>query len=148
MADRERHVGSVGGEIGIGDGALYFFPAEEVGAVEDDDFNVGLRGDWDNGLNAEATYHYYGSVIYPPGASFSSLAQAGLITLPNPAVGSYNLLNLRGGYRFWQQMTEAGYMRDAEVAASVFNALNDGHNEYPIGETIGRRVMAWLTLRY
>lgn len=111
-------------------------------------FNVGLRGDWDNGLNAEATYHYYGSVIYPPGASFSSLAQAGLITLPNPAVGSYNLLNLRGGYRFWQQMTEAGYMRDAEVAASVFNALNDGHNEYPIGETIGRRVMAWLTLRY
>ena len=111
-------------------------------------FNVGLRGEWDNGLNAEAFYQYYGSVIYPPGGSSNSLAQVGLTTLPNPTVGSYNLLNLRGGYRFWQQKTEAGYMREAEVAVSVFNALNDEHNEYPFGETIGRRFMAWLTLRY
>jgi iron complex outermembrane receptor protein len=107
-----------------------------------------LRGDWENGLNAEAVFHYYGSASYPPGQSFTSLSQAGLVTLPNPNVGAYNLLNLRGGYRFWEQKTEAGYMRDAEVAISAFNSLNDKHQEYPLGETIGSRVMAWLTVRY
>jgi iron complex outermembrane receptor protein len=111
-------------------------------------FNVGLRGDWDNGLSAEATYQYYGSVTYPSGGSSTSLAQAGLITLQNPTVGSYNLLNLRGGYKFWQQKTEAGYMRGAEVAISAFNSLNDKHQEYSLGETIGSRVMGWLTVRY
>jgi len=111
-------------------------------------FNIGLRGDWDNGFTAEAIYHYYGSATYPPGGSSTSLAQAGLISLPNSTVGSYNLLNLRGAYKFWQQKSEAGYLRDAEVALSVFNALNDKHQEYPLGETIGSRVMGWLTVRY
>ena len=60
---------------------------------------------------------------------------------PDPHVGSYNLLNLRGAYKFWQQKAEAGYMRDAEVAISAFNALNDEHKEHPLGDTIGRRVM-------
>ena len=39
-------------------------------------------------------------------------------------------------------------MRDAEVAISAFNALNDTHKEQPLGETIGSRVMAWLTVRF
>jgi len=60
--------------------------------------------------------------------------------LPNPIVGSYNLLNLRAGYRFWRDK--------AEVAVSAFNALNDRHQEYPLGETIGSRVMGWLTVRF
>jgi iron complex outermembrane receptor protein len=111
-------------------------------------FNVGLRGEWENGLSAEAIYHYYGSVTYPPGQSFTSLAQAGLITLPDQTVGSYNLLNMRAGYRFWQQKAAAGYMRDAEVAVSVFNALNDEHKEHPLGELISRRVMGWLTVKF
>ena len=67
---------------------------------------------------------------------------------PNPRVGSYNLLNLRAGYRFWQQRAEAGYMRDAEVAISAFNALNDKHKEHPLGDTIGSRVMGWLTVKF
>jgi iron complex outermembrane receptor protein len=111
-------------------------------------FNVGLRGEWENGLNGEAIFHYYGSASYPPGQSFTSFSQAGLVTLPNPNVGAYNLLNLRGGYKFWQQKTAAGYMRDAEVAISAFNALNDKHQEYSLGETIGSRVMGWLTVRF
>lgn len=111
-------------------------------------FNVGLRGEWENGFNAEAIFHYYGSAGYPPGQSFTTFSQAGLVTLPNPLVGSYNLLNLRAGYRFWQQKAAAGYMRDAEVAVSVFNALNDEHKEHPLGDLIGRRVMGWLTLRF
>ncbi|NOS79858.1 MAG: TonB-dependent receptor [Nitrospira sp.] len=103
-------------------------------------FNVGLRGEWDNGLSAEAIFHYYGSASYPPGQSFTTFSQAGLVSLPNPNVGSYNLLNLRAGYRFWHDQ--------AEVAVSAFNALNDKHQEYPLGEAIGSRVMGWLTVRF
>jgi iron complex outermembrane receptor protein len=46
------------------------------------------------------------------------------------------MLNLRLGYRFWQQRAAAGYMRDAEVAISVFNALNDEHKEHRLGNLL------------
>ena len=111
-------------------------------------FNVGLRGEWENGLSAEAIYHYYGSVTYPIGRATQLLADIGLVTPPNPTVGSYNLLNLRGAYRFWQQKAAGGYLRSAEVAISVFNALDDQRKEYPLGEEIGRRFMGWLTVRF
>lgn len=113
-------------------------------------FNVGLRGEWENGLSAEAILHYYGAVTYPLPGTFTTLAPffpPGTPTL-NSNVGDYNLLNLRGAYKFWQQKSEAGYLREAEVALSVFNALNDGHQEYPLGDTIGSRVMGWITVRY
>jgi hypothetical protein len=42
----------------------------------------------------------------------------------------------------------AGYMREAEVAVSVFNALNDRHREHPLGDLIGSRVLGWLTLKF
>jgi iron complex outermembrane receptor protein len=58
------------------------------------------------------------------------------------------LLNLRGGYRFWKQKAAAGYMREAEVALAMFNALNDKHKEHPLGDTISSRVMGWLTVRF
>ncbi|HJU05329.1 MAG TPA: TonB-dependent receptor, partial [Nitrospiraceae bacterium] len=111
-------------------------------------FNVGIRAEWENGLSAEAIYHYYGSAMYPPGQSFSSFSQTGLVTLPNPQVGAYNLLNMRGAYKLWRQKASAGYVREAEVAISVFNALNDRSKEYPTGEEIGRRIMGWLTVRF
>jgi iron complex outermembrane receptor protein len=111
-------------------------------------FNAGLRGEWENGLSAEATYHYYGAVTYPIGQSFETFSALGLVQVPNPTIGSYNLLNMRAGYRFWQQKAAAGYMRDAEVAVSVFNALDDQHKEHPLGDTISRRVMGWLTVRF
>ncbi|MBX3236312.1 MAG: TonB-dependent receptor [Nitrospiraceae bacterium] len=111
-------------------------------------FNLGMRGEWDNGVSAEAVYHYYGSAMYPPGPSFSTLSQAGLATLPDPFVGSYNRLNMRAAYRFWTQKAAAGYQREAEVAATVFNALDDKAKEYPLGQEIGRRIMGWLTLRF
>jgi hypothetical protein len=47
---------------------------------------------------------------------------------------------VRLGYRFWHEK--------AEMAFSVFNALNDRHKEYPLGDTIGSRVMGWLTLKF
>ena len=112
--------------------------------------NTGVRGEWDNGLSGEVTYNYVGAATYPIAGSFtafSPLFPPG-VTVADTRVGSYSLLNLRGGYKFWQQKAEAGYMRDAEVAISAFNTLNDKHEEYPLGNTIGSRVMGWLTVRY
>ena len=112
--------------------------------------NVGLRGEWDNGLNGEAAIHYVDSATYPIGQAFFSFAPLFPpgVSPPSEQVSSYTLVNLRGGYIFWQQKAEAGYMRDAEVAISAFNALNDTHKEHPLGDTIGSRVMGWVTVRY
>ena len=111
-------------------------------------WNVGLRGEWENGLSGEVGYHYYGAATYPISSAFTTFAPIGGFTPPNPRVGSYNLLNLRGAYRFWQQQAAAGYQREAEVAVSVFNALNDQHKEHPLGDTIGSRVMGWVTMKF
>ncbi len=110
-------------------------------------FNVGLRGDWANGISGETTFHHYGSVTYPAADDFTALSQFGAPQV-NPRVSSYNLLNIRVAYKFWQEKAEAGYLRDAEVALSAYNALNDTHKEHPLGDTIGSRVMGWITVRY
>ncbi|WP_173044002.1 hypothetical protein [Nitrospira sp. KM1] len=82
-------------------------------------FNVGLRGEWETGISAEALYHYYGSALSPPEQSFADFAQQGLVPLPDPTGGAYNLLNLRTDYRFRRHKAAAGYPRDAEVAVSA-----------------------------
>jgi iron complex outermembrane receptor protein len=103
--------------------------------------NAGLRGEWDNGLSAEALVHHVSAASYPVSLSFQAFAPlAGGFTPPDHRVGAYNLLNLRGAYRFWKER--------AEIAVSAFNALNDEHRENPVGEIIKSRVMGWLTLRY
>ena len=113
-------------------------------------WNAGLRGEWDNGLSGELLYHYVGAATYPLSSAFTTFAPffPPGVTAPSERVDSYTLVNLRGAYKFWQQKTEAGYLRDAEVAISAFNALNDEHKEHPLGDTIGSRVMGWLTVRY
>ncbi|MBX3331397.1 MAG: TonB-dependent receptor [Nitrospira sp.] len=108
--------------------------------------NVGLRGIWVNGVSADMSYHYVGQATYPVAHTFTALAPFG-VPFVDPHVSSYNLLNLRLGYRFWQQQAAAGYVREAEVAVSVFNALNDRHREHPLGDLIGSRVMGWLTVK-
>lgn len=103
--------------------------------------NGGARLDFSNGLNGEAVLHYVGSVTYPIDPSFSSFFGPVFGTpAPEQRIGSYFLLNLRAGYRFWSDK--------AEVAVSAFNALNDKHKEHPLGENIGSRVMGWLTIRH
>jgi iron complex outermembrane receptor protein len=121
--------------------------ADAQRAVPRQKWNIGLRGDWDNGLSGEAAFHHYGAATYPINQAFFSFAPFG-VTAPNPRVGSYNLLNFRVAYKFWQEKAAAGYMRDAEVALSAFNSLNDTHKEHPLGDTIGSRVMGWITVRY
>jgi len=113
-------------------------------------WNIGLRGEWENGLSGEASFHHYGSATYPISSAFSTFAAipGTGVTVPNGHVGSYDLLNLRGAYKFWKQKASAGFMREAEVAVSAFNALNDKHKEHPLGDTIGSRVMGWLTVRF
>ncbi|MBX3301364.1 MAG: TonB-dependent receptor [Nitrospira sp.] len=110
-------------------------------------YNAGLRAQWENGLSGEITYHWVGAATYPLSSAFSMFSAFGVIP-PDPYIGNYHLLNLRGAYRFWQEAAAAGYRREAEVAVSVFNALNDVHREHPLGDFIGSRVMGWLTLRY
>lgn len=73
--------------------------------------------------------------LFPPGT-----------VLPQEQVPAYNLLNLRVGYVLWRQQT-ADYMREAELAVSVFNAFNDTHREHPLGDLLGTRVVGWLTVR-
>ena len=108
---------------------------------------MGVRGDWENGISGEVAYHYVSAATYPINQAFFAFAPFGVIP-PNELVGSYNLLNLRAGYKFWKQKASAGYLREAEVAISAFNALNDKHKEHPLGDTIGSRVMGWLTVRF
>ena len=112
--------------------------------------NAGVRGEWDNGLNGEVAYHYVGGATYPIAGSFTAFSPffPPGVTVPDTRVGSYNLLNIRVAYKFWQEKAEAGYMRDAEVALSAYNSLNDTHKEHPLGDTIGSRVMGWITVRY
>lgn len=105
--------------------------------------NAGARGLWENGFSAEINYFHVGSATYPIEGFFSLLP-----TPPDERVRRYDLLNLRAAYRFWQQQAAAGYVREAEVAVTAFNALNDTHKEHPLGDTIGSRVMGWLTMRY
>jgi iron complex outermembrane receptor protein len=113
-------------------------------------WNAGLRAEWQNGLSGEAAYHYYGAATYPISPVFATFAAlpGTAVTVPNSRVGSYNLLNLRGAYKFWKEKASAGFMREAEVAISAFNALNDQHKEHPLGDTIGSRVMGWFTVRF
>jgi iron complex outermembrane receptor protein len=103
-------------------------------------WNVGVRGEWENGLSGEVALHHVGAATYPVNSAFVLFAPLGGFTPPSERVGSYNLLNIRAGYRFWKEK--------AEVAVSVFNALNDKHKEHPLGDTIGSRVMGWLTMRF
>jgi iron complex outermembrane receptor protein len=106
--------------------------------------NGGLRADFKEGLfdgiNGEAVFHFVGSADYPIGDGFTLFSTfPGGFPAPNERVGSYTLLNLRGGYRFWNDK--------AELAVSVSNALNDRHKEHPLGETIKSRALGWLTIR-
>lgn len=109
--------------------------------------NAGLRATW-NPLTAEVLYHHVGAASYPLSELFTNLAPffpVGTV-VPQERVPSYNLLNLRLGCVIWRQQT-AAYVREAELAFSVFNALNDVHREHPLGDLLGSRVMGWLTLK-
>jgi iron complex outermembrane receptor protein len=101
--------------------------------------NGGLRGEWENGLSSEVTVYHVAAATYPIDTDFRNTVLFGN-PVPDPRVGSYNLLNVRGAYRFLREK--------AEAAVSIFNALNDRHKEHPLGDTIGTRVMGWITIRF
>ena len=109
--------------------------------------NAGLRVIW-HPFRGEMLYHHVGDASYPLADAFTNLATsfpAGTI-LPQEHVPSYNLINLLLGYLIWQQQF-GDSVREAELAVSVFNALNDVHREHPLGDLLGTRVMGWLTVR-
>jgi iron complex outermembrane receptor protein len=103
--------------------------------------NGGLRAEFNNGLNGEAAFHYVGAATYPISGLFLAAQNfPGGQRAPDQTVGSYILVNVRVGYQFWHDK--------AEIALSGFNALNDKHQEHPLGDVIGSRVMGWLTIKY
>ena len=88
---------------------------------------------------------YNGQTTYALSGESKLLVSGGLVDVnryDGPISG-----NLSGAYRFWKEKTAAGYIRKAEVAISALNALADRHKEHPLGDTIGSRVMGWLTVR-
>lgn len=101
--------------------------------------NGGLRLQSELGWSGEAGVHFVSGTTQPLASVFTSLAPFG-VTAPDARVDPYTLLNLRAGYSFWNDQ--------AEAAISVFNALNDRHKEHPLGDTIGSRVLGWLTLKF
>ncbi len=107
--------------------------------------NGGLRADMDSGLNGEVSMHYVGSVQYPIDNLFQTVAGPPFngAQAPETRIGSYFLLNFKAGYRFF----ELNGQKQAEIGISVFNALNDKHQEHPLGETIKSRVIGWLTIQ-
>ncbi|MDR4465888.1 MAG: TonB-dependent receptor [Nitrospira sp.] len=109
-------------------------------------YNVGLRSHWTNGISGEIVYHYVGAATFPLASIFSDFGAFGVMPIGS-SVGSYHLLNLRGAYRFWEDHASPEYRREAELAVSVFNALNDEHREHPLGDLLGTRVMGWVTVK-
>lgn len=99
-------------------------------------------------FTGELLYHYVGAASYPLSELFTTLVQffPPETVLPTEDVRSYNLLNLRLGYLIWRQQS-GDHKREAELAISVFNALNDTHREHPLGDLLGTRVMGWLTVK-
>ncbi len=109
--------------------------------------NAGFRVTW-GAFKGEALYHHVGMASYPLAEPFTNLAPffpSGTV-LPQARVPAYHLLNLRLGYLLWRQQT-GDDLREAELAVSVFNALNDTHREHPLGDLLGTRVMGWLTVK-
>jgi iron complex outermembrane receptor protein len=109
--------------------------------------NVGVRAEFENGLNGQLLLHYVDSAAYPVDPAFAAIAGPPFFGSPAPlnTVDGYFIFNPRAAYKFWRQKS-AG--REAEIAVTGFNTLNDKHKEHPLGETIGSRWMAWLTIRY
>ncbi len=95
--------------------------------------NAGLRVDSGGGLSANLLIHHVAKVAYPA----KLVEDLDNIPAQTPA---YTLVNLRVGYRFWREKAEAAF--------SVFNLFNDLHREHPLGDKIGTRVLAHLTLKF
>ena len=109
--------------------------------------NAGLRTVFDNGIHGEVLVHYVDRTSYPFDSDFQYAPLFGH-AMPSRHLHGYTLLNLRGAYTFWKQQAADGYLQNAEVAITVFNALNDRHREHPLGDLLGSRVMGWVTVRY
>ena len=94
--------------------------------------NAGVTASLKNGISTTALVHYVGSTDWPPNRD------RGLDIFPLGPLPAFTLVNLRVGYRFFQDR--------AEVAVSASNLLPalhlaDEHKEFPrYAETIGTQV--------
>jgi hypothetical protein len=98
--------------------------------------NAELQGERDNGLSGKNTIYYVTAATYLGIETSQTLAPFDA-TGPTSRVDGYTLLNLRDASKFRKQQAAGGYVRDAEVAVSAFNSLNNKHKEHPLDNTIG-----------
>jgi iron complex outermembrane receptor protein len=94
--------------------------------------NAGITTQWENGLNTRLLIHHVSKIEYLP----DLVTNTGLSNV----TPTYTVVNLWVGYHFEKEKIE--------TALSVYNLFNDVHREYPLGDEIGRRVMAHLTLNF
>jgi iron complex outermembrane recepter protein len=108
--------------------------------------NVGVRAEFESGLNGQLLLHYVDGATYHVDPTFTIASTLpGGSPAPLNSVGSYFLFNPRVAYKFWREKSKG---REAEIAVTGFNSFNDKHKEHPLGETISSRWMGWLTIRY
>ena len=92
--------------------------------------NLGLNFKFKNGFSANFLAHYVGETEWE--------VKTGMGARDLRRVRPYTLLNAKLGYRFWGERFE--------IAGAAFNLFNRKHREYPLGDEIGRRVVAELNL--
>ncbi len=88
-------------------------------------FNIGARATLPGGVSATVVNHYVGKIDTRFGKA-----------------GSYNLVDVRIGYRFGMGKATG------EVALSAENVLGHEHREFPTGDTLDRRAMLTLGIEF
>ncbi|MFQ5779426.1 MAG: TonB-dependent receptor plug domain-containing protein [Nitrospiria bacterium] len=95
--------------------------------------NGGIRMEFGNGLKTNLLVHHVSKIAFPETKAITALGRS-------RETGSYTLVNLRAGYRIWDEKME--------VAFSVFNLFNERHRDHPLGDQIGTRVLGTLNLKF
>jgi iron complex outermembrane receptor protein len=96
--------------------------------------NGGITVSLKNGISSTVLVHHVSSTFWPPNIDRNVMG-LGIGIFQLGETPAYTLLNLRVGYRFWQDRVE--------VSVQGSNLLHDVHREYPrYGEEIGTRVSA------
>jgi iron complex outermembrane receptor protein len=102
--------------------------------------NAGVQGRSTIGFDGEITMHYASSQLWaervPPPATETSAE----VRWETRGLDGYFLVNARLGYRFLSNA--------AEVSGTVYNLLNQRHQEHPFGQVVGRRFMSFLSYRF
>jgi outer membrane receptor for ferrienterochelin and colicin len=100
-------------------------------------FNAGIQVRSKPGIDGSLDFHYVSKQNWAEQVANLQLQRLEYQQLP---LDAYALVNARIGYRF--------YDNKADVSVVAFNLLDNQHREHPLAQTIGRRVMGYITYRF